>query len=81
VRVSSRIRGPGKAAQILEEGNGSLEGEREREREWDVGGGVGWESKVSARSAPNPSHGTKMLGKMPFTKKAHKLSLTSKSKV
>jgi hypothetical protein len=43
----SRIGGSGKAAQILEEGNGS----RERERE----SGMGWgrrESKVSAGSAP-----------------------------
>jgi hypothetical protein len=29
VRATSRIGGPGKAAQILEEGNGSLERERE----------------------------------------------------
>jgi hypothetical protein len=38
------------------------------------------ESKISARSAPNPSLGTKMLGKTPLTKKAHKKSLTTKSK-
>jgi hypothetical protein len=46
--------------------------------------GYGWggrESKVSARSAPDPSHSTKMLGKMPLTKKAHEKSLMSKSKV
>jgi hypothetical protein len=53
--------------------------DREREREGWMGGG--WESKVSAGSAPNPSHGTKMLGKMQLTNKAHKKSLTSKSKV
>jgi hypothetical protein len=46
VRVSSRIWGSGKAAQIQEEGNGSLKRER-------VGwGGGGQESKVSARSTP-----------------------------
>jgi hypothetical protein len=54
MRASSRIGGPGKAAQTPEEGNGSWERERERER---MGGGR--ESKVSAGSAPNPSHGTK----------------------
>jgi hypothetical protein len=43
--------------------------------------GGGQESKVSARSAPDPSHGTKMLGKMLLTKSVHKKSLTSKSKV
>jgi hypothetical protein len=64
----SRIGGSGKAAQILEEGNGS----------WNGGGR---ESKVSAGSAPDPSHGTKMLGKMLLTKKAHEKRLTSKSKV
>jgi hypothetical protein len=53
--------------------------ERERER-------VGWgggdrESKVCDGSAPNLSHGTKMLGKMPLTKEAHEKSLMSKSKV
>jgi hypothetical protein len=64
----SRIGGSGKTAQILEEGNGS----------W---GGGGRESKVSAGGAPDPSHGTKMLGKTPLTKKAHEKSLTSKSKV
>jgi hypothetical protein len=52
-----------------------------RERERAGWGGVGWESKVSAGSAPDPSHSTKMLGKMPLTKKAHEKSLTSKSKV
>jgi hypothetical protein len=51
------------------------------ERERAVWGGGGRESKVSAGSAPDPSHGTKMLGKMPLTKKAHKKSLTSRSKV
>jgi hypothetical protein len=44
------------------------------ERERAGWGGGGQESKVSAGSAPNPSHGTKMLGKMPLTKKAHKKS-------
>jgi hypothetical protein len=51
------------------------------ERESTEWGGVGWESKVSAQSTPNPSHGTKMLGKMLLTKKAHEKSLMSKSKV
>jgi hypothetical protein len=78
VRASSRIGGPGEAALILEKGNGSLN--REKERQWDGRGG-GQESKVSARSAPDPSHSTKMLGKTPLTKKAHEKSLTSKSKV
>jgi hypothetical protein len=76
MRVSSRIRGSGKAAQIPEEEIGSLERERERR---EMGGGQ--ESKVSTGSAPDPSHCTKMLGKMPLTKKAHKKSLTSKSRV
>jgi hypothetical protein len=58
VRASSRIGGPGKAAQIPEEGNGSL---TFREREDGLVGVR--ESKVSARSTPNPSHGTKMLVK------------------
>jgi hypothetical protein len=53
----SRIGGSSKAAQILEEGNGS----------WGQGG---WENKVSAGSAPDQSHGTKMLGKMPLTKES-----------
>jgi hypothetical protein len=44
-------------------------------------GGEGWESKVSAGSAPNPNHGNKMLGKVLLTKKAHEKSLTSKTKV
>jgi hypothetical protein len=78
--VLSRIGGPGKAAQILEEGDGSLKREREREREQD-----GVREAGRARSVlgahPNPNHGTKMLGKMPLTKKAHKKSLTFKSKV
>jgi hypothetical protein len=44
--VFSRIGGSSKAAQIPEEGNGSLEREKER-ADW------GWEeSKVSTRSAP-----------------------------
>jgi hypothetical protein len=64
----SRIGGSGKAAQIADEGSGS----------W---GGGGWESKASAGSTPDPSHATKMLGKMPLTKKAHEKSLMSKSKV
>jgi hypothetical protein len=79
VRASSRIGGSGEAAQILEEGDGSLEREKEREREWDGGGGR--ESKVRAGSTPDPSHSTKMLGKIPLTKKAHEKSLTSISKV
>jgi hypothetical protein len=53
--VSSRIWGPSKAAQIPEEENGSFREGRGME--------VGWESKVSAGSTPNPSHSTKMLGK------------------
>jgi hypothetical protein len=44
---TSRIRGSGKAAQILEEGNGSLERERERERGRD-----GWGEARRARSVP-----------------------------
>jgi hypothetical protein len=52
-----------------------------RERERGGGGGGGQESKIRAGSAPDPSHGTKMLGKMLLTKKAHEKSLTSKSKV
>jgi hypothetical protein len=71
----SKIGGSSKAAQIPEEGNGSWERERAG---W---GGGGQESKVSVRNAPDPSHSTKMLGKMPLTKKAHKKSLTSKRKV
>jgi hypothetical protein len=54
--------------------------ERERERESEQDDGC-QESKVSARSAPDLSHGTRMLGKMPFTKKAHEKNLMSKSKV
>jgi hypothetical protein len=46
-----------------------------------MGGGVGQERKVSAGNTPNPSHSTKMLGKMPLTKKAHKKSIMSKSKI
>jgi hypothetical protein len=74
----SRIRGPGKAAQIPEEGNGSLK--RERARELD---GVGKAGRARSVPGENPdlSHGTKMLGKTLLTKKAHKKSLTSKSKV
>jgi hypothetical protein len=53
-------------------------GEREREKEREKEG-VG--EAGTARSVlgvhPNPSHGTKILGKMPLTKKAHKKSLTS----
>jgi hypothetical protein len=45
-----------------------------------MGGGV-QESKVSAGSTPDPSHGTKILGKMPLAKKAHEKSLMSNSKV
>jgi hypothetical protein len=55
--------------------------ERERERERVGCSGGGQESKVSAGSAPDVSHSTKMLGKMPLTKKAHERSLTSKNKV
>jgi hypothetical protein len=51
------------------------------ERERAGWGGGGPESKVSARSAPDLSHGTEILGKTPLTKKAHEKSLTSKSKV
>jgi hypothetical protein len=61
-----RIRVPAKQLRSRRKGMGV---ERERGRAgW---GGGGQESKVSAGSAPNPSHGTKMLGKMPLTKKAH----------
>jgi hypothetical protein len=75
VRASSRIGSFSKAAQIPEEGNGSLE------RESEQNGEGGWECKVCAGSLPNPSHGTKILGKMLLIKKAHEKSLTSKSKV
>jgi hypothetical protein len=50
--VFSRIGGSGKAAQILEEENGSLERQREREREREGRMGGSWENKVSTRSAP-----------------------------
>jgi hypothetical protein len=54
--------------------------ERERERER-----AGWEAAGRTRSAPevhpDPSHGTKILGKMRLTMKAHEKSLSSKSKV
>jgi hypothetical protein len=64
-----------------EEGNGSLTfRERERERERGQDGG-NQESKVSVWNAPDPSHGTKMLGKASLAKKAHEKSLMSKSKV
>jgi hypothetical protein len=43
--------------------------------------GGGQESKVSAESAPDPRHGTRMLRKMLLAKKAHEKSVTSKSKV
>jgi hypothetical protein len=78
VRASCRIGGSGKAAQILEEGNGSLE--RERERGQDERGEKPGE-QVSAGSTPDPNHGTKMLGKTLLPKKAHEKSLMSKSKV
>jgi hypothetical protein len=79
MRASSRIGSPGKAAQILEEGNGSLKRERERER---VGwGGGGRESKVSTGRIPNLSYGTKMLGEMPHVKKAQEKTLKSKIRV
>jgi hypothetical protein len=42
VRASSRIGGPSKAAQIPEEGNGSIHIERETERERDREGSMGW---------------------------------------
>jgi hypothetical protein len=76
--VYSRIGGSGRAAPIPEEGKGSLERERKSDRGWDGGA---QESRVSARSAPDMSHGTRMLGKMPLTKKAHEKSLMPKSKV
>jgi hypothetical protein len=76
--VFSRIGGSNKAAQIPEEGNGSLDRQRERDR-------AGWEGAGRARSAPKVhpdlSYDTKMLGKTPLKKKAHEKSLTSKSKV
>jgi hypothetical protein len=49
-------------------------GEREQER-----GESGEQSQC--QGAPDPSHGTKMLGKMLLAKKAHEKSLTSKNKV
>jgi hypothetical protein len=74
VRAFSRIGSPSKAAQIPEEGNGSLERSRRQD-------GGARESKICDWSASNPSHGTKMLGKTPLAKKAHKKSLMSKSKI
>jgi hypothetical protein len=74
--VLSRIGGSGKAALIPEEGNGN----REREREQDEVGEAGRARSVLGVH-PNQSHSTKMLGKMPLTKKAHEKSLTSKSKI
>jgi hypothetical protein len=58
---------------------GQKGGKKERTREGRMGGC--WESKVNAGSAPNPSHSTKISGKMLLAKKAHEKSLTSKSKV
>jgi hypothetical protein len=55
--------------------------ERERVRESAGWGGGSRESKVSAGSTPDPSHSTKMVGKMPLIKKAHKKTLTSETKV
>jgi hypothetical protein len=74
----SRIRGPGKAAQIPEEGNGSLKRERERERD---GVGKGGRARSLLGAHADPSHSTKMFGKTLLTKKVHEKSLTSKSKV
>jgi hypothetical protein len=74
----SRIGGPGKAAQILEEGNGTLRKEREREQD---GVGDARRARSVLGAHPNPSQGTKMLGKMLLTKKAYEKSLTSKNKV
>jgi hypothetical protein len=72
VRASSRLGGSSKTAQILEDGNGSLE--------WGARMGGDRKSKVSTGSAPNPSHGTKILGKMLPAKKAHKKNFTSETK-
>jgi hypothetical protein len=58
--------------------------ERERERE-RARAGWGGGSQERARSVlgahPNLSHGNKILGKTPLTKKADEKSLTFKSKV
>jgi hypothetical protein len=74
----SRIGGPGRAAQIPEEGNGSLKRERERERN---GVGEAGRARSVPGAHPDSSHSTKILGKTMLTKKAHKKSFTSKSKV
>jgi hypothetical protein len=51
VRASSRIRGPGKAAQISEEGNGSLERERESGQDgWGEGPGEQGQCQECTRS-------------------------------
>jgi hypothetical protein len=72
-----RFLGSGVPAKELRSQRKGIGVERERERD-----GVGEAGR--ARSVPgvhpDPSHGTKMLGKMPLTKKAHEKSLTSKSK-
>jgi hypothetical protein len=72
--VFSRIRGFGKALRSWRKGMGV-----EREK-WD-GVGESRRGRSVPGSTPDPSHGTKMLGKMLLTKKAHEKSLTSKSKV
>jgi hypothetical protein len=54
--------------------------EVERKEEWDGVGEAGRARSVPGVH-PDPSHGTKMLGRMLLTKKAHKKNLTSKSKV
>jgi hypothetical protein len=61
------------------------ERERERERErkrvgWGGGRGAG-RARSMPEVHPDSSHGTKMLGKAPITKKAHEKSLMSNSKV
>jgi hypothetical protein len=69
--------GPGIPVKQLRSGMKGMGVERER-----VGwGGGGPESSFHVRSAPDLSHSSKMLGKMPLRKKAHEKSLTSKSKV
>jgi hypothetical protein len=66
----------------MEEGNGSLKRKRERERESGMGlGRPGEQGQCQERTPIDPSHSTKMLEEMPLTKKAHKKSLKSKSKV
>jgi hypothetical protein len=40
---------------------------------------IDWESKVNARTAPDPSYSTKLLRKILHTKEAHERYLMSRS--